>query len=496
MLTLALSAGCSSPSQTPCNAGDKQCSGNGVQTCGSDHTWSSAVLCQNQACVNGACTGSCAPGAKECSGNGFHSCGTDGTWGAVTACTNQGCVEGACSGMCNPGDKQCTNNAAQTCGADGNWGTPSPCTMQACVQGACVGACEPSAKRCTGNNVETCGSDGTWDGGSPCTGMTCDQGACTGMCTVNDTRCHDGNVVQSCSDGGMWTDMATCPFVCTGGGQCTGVCVPGDKQCVDAGSQTCDGDGGWGALQNCVNEACVAGSCTGSCVLAALRDGGLDLANIPSTAFSLGGLTGTTCPNGSNPDAGPRICISEMNWGLASLDAGSANPTDLDITGTVAFRVEDIPLQFSCSTVNAAINGDGACPGGATTTWNVGMHLMFHPAFANSLTWNDTSSTAAQQNALLANMQFCGVPACDALCCIQNVCACALAGGNFSSVKPTIVNQVYQVAHTEFINRVQQQLCLTGASACPTGATVDANNVCMYATGACAPRPSLFGTCN
>jgi hypothetical protein len=492
---MALSASCSSPSQTPCNAGDKQCSGNGVQTCGSDHTWSSAVLCQNQACVNGACTGSCAPGAKECSGNGFHSCGADGTWGAITACTNQGCVEGACSGMCNPGDKQCSNNAVHVCGNDGMWGTPSPCTMQACVQGACMGVCAPDSKRCNGNGVETCGSDGTWGTAAPCTGMTCDQGACVGMCTVNDARCQ-ANVVQSCADGGVWTDMATCPFVCTGGGQCTGVCVPGDKQCVGDASQTCDGDGGWGPLQNCVNEGCVAGACTGSCVRAALHDGGLDLADIPSMAFTLNTLAGTTCPNGSNPDAGPMVCISEMNWGQATLDAGAtSDPTQIDITGTVAMRVQDIQIHFGCADLQSAFNGNGACPGGAPLNWTVSLHLMFHPASANSLTWFDTSDSNAQINALSAALQLCGVPTCNAICCASNVCLCALAASTYSSLRASLISQVYQVAHTQLINRVQQQLCLTGASACPTGATVDANNVCMYPTGACAPRPSLFATC-
>ena len=73
-------------------------------------------------CVDGVCT-VCTPGATQCSGSGLQTCGPDGQWATAVACSGSAsvCVNGTCA-VCSPGAQQCSGGGVQTCNPDGQWG--------------------------------------------------------------------------------------------------------------------------------------------------------------------------------------------------------------------------------------------------------------------------------------------------------------------------------------------------------------------------------------
>jgi hypothetical protein len=89
------------PLCTGSNPGDYVCSNDTtVVACGPDLVSDSPVhTCMNQACVEGTCTGVCGPGTSQCSGNAVQTCGSNGQWSAAVACplTAPFCAMGACT---------------------------------------------------------------------------------------------------------------------------------------------------------------------------------------------------------------------------------------------------------------------------------------------------------------------------------------------------------------------------------------------------------------
>jgi formylglycine-generating enzyme required for sulfatase activity len=83
------------------------------------------ATCSNQACVNGTCAGMCVPGEKQCFGNGYQTCGADGGWEKATACA-QSCSDGGCASF--PSCAAGAPGAGMDCAAvDGGAGTSDCC---------------------------------------------------------------------------------------------------------------------------------------------------------------------------------------------------------------------------------------------------------------------------------------------------------------------------------------------------------------------------------
>jgi alpha-tubulin suppressor-like RCC1 family protein len=197
-----------------CTPGTLQCSGNGVQTCDANGSWTAPAQCINQACVVGACVGTCAPGSTKCSGNGLSTCDATGTWSAPVNCAGQACVSGTCVGVCEPGTKQCSGNGVQICSASGAWLPPANCINQTCVAGACAGVCAPGQTKCSGNGVQTCDAVGQWAAPVACVNQACVAGACVGVCTPGTTRCGKNNV-EVCNASGQWAVSVACAVTCS-----------------------------------------------------------------------------------------------------------------------------------------------------------------------------------------------------------------------------------------------------------------------------------------
>src|SRR5262249_52676648 len=85
---------------------------------------------------------------------------------------------------------------------------------------------------------------------------------------------------------------------------------------------------------------------------------------LPTLAGTTAGFAYTLCPNGSNPAANPPVCFAEVDWTNAALTVTTDTTTAIELTGTLPLRIQDVPLQTTCSIGHVAFDGDGACPGG------------------------------------------------------------------------------------------------------------------------------------
>jgi len=120
-----------------------------VQTCSDDEE------CKMGACVKTeSCTNECSSGAKQCSGNGVLTCGNYDSdscleWSSASSCGDgKTCVGGncvlTCTSECVYDSRRCSGNGIQICGDYNNngcyeWSLISPCGFsQTCNGGYCI----------------------------------------------------------------------------------------------------------------------------------------------------------------------------------------------------------------------------------------------------------------------------------------------------------------------------------------------------------------------
>ncbi len=320
----------------------------GQITCQADGTPSACeqtLVCSDQACMGGACVGTCTPSATQCSTDhsGVETCSTSGAWGASAACTNQTCVGGACTGVCSPTRTQCSGQQPQSCASDGTWQSNGPaCVHQTCVSGSCTGICAPGDVNCAGQQPQVCGADGTWtNNGAACgASNTCLSGACGGTCGPTDTRCS-GQQPQSCNGGAWANNGAACDasHTCVSGA-CAGVCGPNQQEpggCGECGSASCNTSGQWGT---CTGQGACAPGATESC----------------TPAYTAGG-----CSNGTRP------CSGACQW---ETNVCTATPQSFPVNGSTGYGVDPTAFSAKASGPNCfgSTNNYGpwqVCPAGS-----------------------------------------------------------------------------------------------------------------------------------
>ncbi len=224
---------------------------------------------------------------------------------------------------------------------------------------------------------------------------------------------------------------------------------------------------------------------------------------VPKSSTSVAGLTATICPNGADPTANPKVCTAEIDVSNAALTIKPATPYDLHITGTIPLRVQDLQVSFACANLNIAINGDGACPGGNTfdalpVDVDIAIHVDTNAAHTarvgySQIAINNVVDQGPVTSNLDSNLHICGTPSCDALCCIENLCTCAVAG-IASALESTVVSALYSQIQGVLTTQIDAQLCqkATATEPCPTGTTADSSMVCRYGDMTCASI--LLGT--
>lgn len=273
----------------PCSSnGAYACAGHaqkGQLVC-SQGEWTSLGVCSGSSNCDtapGSSAGSCQPIVAECAGmqpgdlvckgQDVEECGPDLVTTSVTeTCTDQACVDGACQGTCEPETSRCKSLQPQTCDAAGAWQDNGAACPNVCSGGACSGTCMPTAKRCNGKVPQTCDETGTWQDGTACTYACTGAGNCTGVCSPGGKRCSSGGV-QTCSSTGQWGTAAACAYhYCQGGTckappSCQGLasnCGPsGNESCCDTATTMPSGTFPMGrGTENCSSYP---GGCTSGC---------------------------------------------------------------------------------------------------------------------------------------------------------------------------------------------------------------------------------------
>ncbi|MFO0758682.1 MAG: hypothetical protein U0359_19475 [Byssovorax sp.] len=244
-------------------------------------------------------------------------------------------------------------------------------------------------------------------------------------------------------------------------------------------------------------------------LLGGMGGGGTIKFEVPQSSGNAGPLSYTLCPNGSDPNGNPALCTAEIDISNAKLTIDPQAPYDIHIKGTIPIRVQDLQLQANLAickpTLNIALNGNGACPGGNFADIPLDVDIAIHTDQNQQHTArfgyskieintviNDNDVKAALQN----DLEICGKMSCDALCCITDPCTCALAAVlDIQAIKNAVVGAIIPTLKSTLADQISQQLCQKSNPAvdpaCPTG-TNDVDGVCRYGSDSNAECASIM----
>ena len=172
-----------------CRPGSKRCEELTPQTCDDTGRWRAETACR-YLCRQGNCAGSCSPGSKRCTSDdkGVQTCGSDGTWtsGSVICPSCHSCN----SGECRPQTGPSCDGGRTGCSGGSKW--TMQCEAGACAQKvtmACANGCNGGGSDCQqcGGHDEPC-CMGARECNTP--NQVCISGVCKtgrgGMCTSNN----------------------------------------------------------------------------------------------------------------------------------------------------------------------------------------------------------------------------------------------------------------------------------------------------------------------
>ncbi len=278
-------------------SGQKQCSGNGYQTCGNYDSdscleWSSAVSClSSQTCSAGncitptpTCTNDCSySGQKECSGTGYRTCGNYDSdscleWSTVVSCNSfAGWLSTyQCSGNILQrmwSDKGCSNGS---CYSNDQWKTYQECGSDELTNNyQCSGNLLQRQKQKKGCSGTSCFTYPIWETVQDCaiSGQVCQNNQCVNItptcnndCSYSGQKQCSGNGWRTCgqydSDTCLeWSGISNCGSgtYCSNGeciSSCVNQCYSGETRCTGSGYQTCgnynsDSCLEWSSTYNC-----------------------------------------------------------------------------------------------------------------------------------------------------------------------------------------------------------------------------------------------------
>jgi hypothetical protein len=528
---------------TTCAMGFGNCDMNAANGCETD-TRRSAMNCgacgrlcsiggdamnATPACVDGACSVTCAEGFGNCDGSVTNGCETNlqssmmhcGACGMACQGANAtgACMAGRCMLTCNAGFADCDGMAANGCEVDlnastmhcGRCGMACPTVMNAmptCTRGTCGYACQPGFGECNSvradgceinllTSTENCGRcENVCPGYSNAT-PACLEGTCRPACAMGFGNC-DAN-----ADNGCETDIRRSATHC---GACGRACpiamdvanaMPG---CVDgacsivcnAGFGNCDGNVTNGCETNLQSStthcgacgmacqganatgACMAGRCVLTCSAGfadcdGMAANGCEVELNTSTAHC--GRCGMTCPTAMNamPTCTRGACGSVCLAGYEECNGVRADGCEVNLL-TAAENCG------RCSNV---------CPGYANATSSCEAGVC-RPACAMGFGNCDANVANGCETDVRVNPSHCGVcgRVCPAGANAQTVCTAGVCGLN--------CNTGFGDCDVNAANGCEANLSTstTHCGACGR-ACVPPN-----ATGVCAVGQCAVGTCN
>jgi hypothetical protein len=225
-------------------------------------------------------------------------------------------------------------------------------------------------------------------------------------------------------------------------------------------------------------------------ILGGMGSGGVITFDVPQSS----GTGYSLCPNGSNPNANPKVCVAEIDVGNANLTVTTAGPDDVHVTGTLPLRVEDLEVSALGCTETIAIGGsDNHCPADSYDALpvDVDIQVQVDQNMAHTAGFGYTALTIKSiidQNAVTSNLdnqlQICG----------GGFLCGTLLGSILNLVKSPIINALFGQLQSTLQSQVANQLCQKSSmtTPCPTGTTPNGSGICSYADGSCASI--LLGT--
>jgi hypothetical protein len=260
-----------------CSAGETRCVADGQPlfvSCGADGSWSTAYQSCNSVCRTGVgatnlrvalCGDACVPGTTRCSGEQIQTCGSNGKWATAVACSLGRCTEvsgeALCHADCIPGETMCVG-AAKTATDGVSKGTAAAVICSA------KGVIPTTSTACPGAQTCRTSQAGIVTGCVECLGSGVRGGNENGLV---DSRCTtDGKSVEVCGDTNDWKAATSCGTgACFVGrastcGRCPGFDI--GSTCTQAAIQdrfgaTCN-QFGFGTATVCGNtNDCCSGAC-------------------------------------------------------------------------------------------------------------------------------------------------------------------------------------------------------------------------------------------
>jgi hypothetical protein len=188
------------------------------------------------------------------------------------------------------------------------------------------------------------------------------------------------------------------------------------------------------------------------------------------------------CPGGPQPTANPPECVVEADLGKANLTITTAAPTDIKVNGTLAVRLQKLPLGGSgvgaiASGAEVVLDDGGKCSptnyANVPVTVDVSLEVDKDPNHASRKGYTKVkiNEITIDQNAISSSITFCGS---------------ALTSAILNLVKPLVIGQVMGGLTGSLTDTVEQQLCTKTDPAngitCPSGTFPDSGGTCRFCT--------------
>ena len=185
------------------------------------------------------------------------------------------------------------------------------------------------------------------------------------------------------------------------------------------------------------------------------------------------------CPNGPKPTTNPPECVAEVDLGKAKLTMSTAAPHNLKITGTLAVRMQKVPLKGTglLGWVNSEVvlTKGGVCnpkePADVPLNVDISLEVDKNPAHGSRQGYTKVKIVKLEiDNGVIgSSMKFCGSGFDDTI---------------INLIKPLLINSLLGGITGTLTTAVEDQLCtkqdLATGVTCPSGSYPDADGVCRY----------------